>query len=115
MQEGIQRALDDLFGDPFKMNRFSNMMKETNKCMANRRRTGNPKDSDLCENVELGTMNMWSFHTHPHGRPTPSGMDIATTKKMGHKVMCIGLAPTGEIVCYDTSGKKVVARRKVSL
>ena len=84
-------------------------------CMRNRELTGSPKDTDLCENVELGTDKLWSFHTHPHGKPTPSGMDIETTERMGHKTMCIGLAPTGEIVCYDPSGRKILARRKVNL
>lgn len=111
--KNTQQALDDLFGDPFKLKRFKQLMNETNQCMATRQRTGFPRDTDKCENVELGMLNLWSFHTHPHGKPTPSGMDIKTTKQMGHKVMCIGLAPTGEIVCYDTTGKKVVARKHV--
>lgn len=101
------KALRD-FEDPSKLARFKLMMKETNKCMIERERTNQNFDTDLCENAELSQMNFWTFHTHPHGKTTPSGLDIQTSKRLGKKLMCIGLAPTGEIVCYDTLGKRII-------
>lgn len=88
-------------------------MQETKECMARRDATGFPKDTDKCEGVELSRLNLWSFHTHPHGKTTPSELDIQTNTKMNKSLMCIGLAPTGEIVCYDTIGKKVIKRIRV--
>jgi proteasome lid subunit RPN8/RPN11 len=100
-------ALTD-FSNPLKLARFKQMMKETNACMMNRERTGKPNDSDDCENAELSIQNYWTFHTHPHGKTTPSGLDIQTSKRLGKKLMCIGLAPNGKIVCYDTVGKRII-------
>lgn len=88
------------------------MMRETNKCMQRRNLFGQSFDTDLCENAELSQMNYWTFHTHPHGKITPSGVDIATSKRLGKKLLCIGLAPNGEIVCYDTVGKRMLWRGK---
>lgn len=83
-------------------------MSETNNCMMKRAKNGDTFDTDLCENAELSQMNYWSFHTHPHGKTTPSGVDIATSRRLGKKLLCIGLAPSGKIVCYDTNGKKIL-------
>lgn len=76
--------------------------------MARRQQTGQPRDSDQCEVAELGTSKLYTFHTHPHGKATPSGLDKQTSIRMGNKLMCIGLAPSGKIICYDTTGRKVV-------
>ena len=107
LDKNTELAIQD-FENPVKLARFKQMMNETNQCMKNRERTGNPKDTDECENAELSQMNFWTFHTHPHGKSTPSGLDIQTSKRLGKKLMCIGLAPSGKIVCYDTIGKKII-------
>lgn len=102
-------ALDD-FRDPIKLARFKQLMKETNQCMSKRSLYGESFDTDKCENAELSQMNYWTFHTHPHGKINPSGLDKETSGRLGKKLMCIGLAPTGQIVCYDTLGKKILAK-----
>lgn len=106
------RALQS-FMKPDNLQQFADMMKETRNCMANRDRTGYPNDTDKCENAKLSILDDYTFHTHPHGKTIPSGLDIATSKRLGKKLMCIGLAPTGEIICYDTLGKRIIERIRV--
>jgi len=85
-------------------------MRTTNRCMAKRARTGNPSDSDDCEVISLSEKKLFTFHTHPHGKLTPSGLDIQTQERSGRAAMCIGMAPTGEVVCYDMHGKRILSR-----
>ncbi len=100
------------FSQPDKLKHYAAMMKETNECMI---RHGNDPnfDTDKCENADLSIRDYYTFHTHPHGKITPSGMDIQTSERLGKKLMCIGLAPSGKIVCYDTSGRRIIAEYQV--
>lgn len=110
--EDLRKALAD-FSDARKIRRFSDMIDETRRCMADRKRKGLDFDTDLCEVAELSQKNHYTFHTHPHGVRRPSGLDIQTTKRLNKKLICLGLVPSKEILCYDKDGKRIVKRFKL--
>jgi hypothetical protein len=76
---------------------FSDLMEKTRQCMAN-----NPDDDPIeCETAYLSANNEFTFHTHPQGTREPSEIDRNTTKRLNKDLLCIGLVPTGETVCWS--------------
>lgn len=60
-----------------------------------------------CEVLQVGHEYTW--HTHPCNTK-PSGVDIASTKKLNRRYLCIGHAPSKKTICYDLAqGGKVVS------
>ena len=102
LQQAIQK-----FSNPSNLEYFSKLLEDTNACMA--KHAGDPTfDTDLCEPSIVSESNYYTFHTHPHDKPTPSGLDIQTSERLGKKLLCIGLPNEKKIICYDTSGQTVV-------
>ena len=48
-----------------------------------------------------------SFHTHPHGVPRPSGVDLDTARRTGRPLMCIGMVPSKKTVCWQVNANSI--------
>ena len=79
---------------------FLDLIEKTRDCMGGLREG---EDDLKCETASLSARNLFTYHTHPNGVREPSDVDRKTTKEMNKDYLCIGMVPSGEVVCWHKS------------
>ena len=79
---------------------FTDLIQKTRECVSGLK---DGEDDLQCETASLSAQNLFTFHTHPNDVREPSEVDRKTTKSMNKDYLCIGMANSGEIVCWHKS------------